>query len=296
MPTAATVGLGSVAFLAWCSLFSCCSGYSAASAASAEFRLISRPNSSLQWQVEMCRPCLTQPLSSELSPLSQLTTAPLLTVALGRSRQSSRSALFAKGEKEQPRGNPALHRARSRAALPTTVSRQSSLFRGRRRRHRYRHDANCDGILEAHEAPKGIRSSRAHKPAPCVWFAEVRGELPVRLEGYSVVAAPSLEHSDQFVGLLGLNRHRRASTSRVDRHPSKPVELETMAAGDVMQRALSIFEVARLETQRRNHCRDVQMWHCLSGCVSEFDISHDDHPPLELPAPNRRRSSSGSHL
>jgi hypothetical protein len=53
------VGLGSVAFLAWCSLFSCCSGYSAASAASAEFRLISRPDSSLRWQVEMCRPRLT---------------------------------------------------------------------------------------------------------------------------------------------------------------------------------------------------------------------------------------------
>jgi hypothetical protein len=47
MPTAATVELGSVAFLAWCSLFSCCSGYSATSAALAESRLISRPNSSL---------------------------------------------------------------------------------------------------------------------------------------------------------------------------------------------------------------------------------------------------------
>lgn len=55
MPTAATVGLGSVAFLAWCSLFSWCSGYSAASAASAEFRLTSTPNSSLRWRVEMCR-------------------------------------------------------------------------------------------------------------------------------------------------------------------------------------------------------------------------------------------------
>lgn len=55
MPTADTVGLGSVAFLAWCSLFSWCSGYSAASAASAEFRLTSTPNSSLRWRVEMCR-------------------------------------------------------------------------------------------------------------------------------------------------------------------------------------------------------------------------------------------------
>jgi hypothetical protein len=57
MPTAATVELGSVAFLAWCSLFSCCSGYSAASAALAESRLNGRPNSSLRWQVEMCRSC-----------------------------------------------------------------------------------------------------------------------------------------------------------------------------------------------------------------------------------------------
>ena len=66
MPTAATVGLGSVAFLAWCSLFSWCFGYSAASAASAEFRLISRPDSSLRWRGDVPAPSLNQRLGGKI--------------------------------------------------------------------------------------------------------------------------------------------------------------------------------------------------------------------------------------
>ena len=63
-----------------------------------------------------------------------------------------------------------------------------------------------------------------------------------------------------------------------------------MTAGEMMQPWA--FEVVRLETQRRN----VQTWHCLTGRVSEIDISHEDHPPLELQALNRRRSSPASHF
>lgn len=62
MPTAATVERGSAAFLAWCSLFSWCFGYSAALAASAEFRLISRPGSSLRWRGDVPAPSLNQRL------------------------------------------------------------------------------------------------------------------------------------------------------------------------------------------------------------------------------------------
>ena len=60
--------------------------------------------------------------------------------------------------------------------------------------------------------------------------------------------APRLEHADQFVALFGLDRHRRASAERVDRDPSQPVELETVTTWDVVQPAMGIFEVFRLES------------------------------------------------
>ena len=107
-----------------------------------------------------------------------------------------------------------------------------------------------------------------------------------------------LEHRDQFVGLLWLDRQHCASAERVDRHPSHPVKLEAMTAGDVAQPAMRIFEIVRLEAQRRNHRRYVQITNRLPGRVSELDVSHEISIRLNSqPGPERSgvgQDSSGS--
>jgi hypothetical protein len=63
----------------------------------------------------------------------------------------------------------------------------------------------------------------------------------------------------EFVGLLGSHRQSGATTMRVDRHPPLPVELEAMAAWNMVQPAMSVFEIGRLELKRGDHWRDVQI-------------------------------------
>jgi hypothetical protein len=63
----------------------------------------------------------------------------------------------------------------------------------------------------------------------------------------------------EFVGLLGVYRESRAATKSVDCHPSFPVELEAMAAWNMIEPAVSVLEIGRLELKRGDHRRDVQM-------------------------------------
>jgi hypothetical protein len=63
----------------------------------------------------------------------------------------------------------------------------------------------------------------------------------------------------EFVGLLGPHRESRATAKRIDRHPPGPVELETMAAWNVLQPAVRKLEIGRLEAKRSDHRRDVKM-------------------------------------
>ena len=92
----------------------------------------------------------------------------------------------------------------------------ADLFRGCRRNRRQRFLRNGDGRLAAQEAPKG-HPDVPEEPDPAVRLTEMRGELPVRLERRPILLAPSLEHRDQFVGLLWLDRRalriRRARRS-----------------------------------------------------------------------------------
>ena len=162
---------------------------------------------------------------------------------------------------------------------------RAELFRWRRRHRRQIFDGNRDGVFAPQEAAKG-RPDVPEEPDPRVRPAEVRGEFPVRLEGHLIVLTPCLERGDQFVGLLWLDRQHCASAERVDRHTSQPVELEAMTAWDVVQPAMRIFEIVRLEAQRRYHRRYVQISNRLPGRVSEFDVSHENlHPPDSRPGP-----------
>jgi hypothetical protein len=63
----------------------------------------------------------------------------------------------------------------------------------------------------------------------------------------------------EFVRLLGSYRESRAATQRVNRHPALPVELEAMAAWNMVEPAMRVFEIGRLEPKRSNHGRDVQV-------------------------------------
>ncbi len=46
---------------------------------------------------------------------------------------------------------------------------------------------------------------------------------------------------------------------RVDCHSTLPVELEAMAAWNMVEPAMSVFKIGRLEPKRGDHWRDVQV-------------------------------------
>jgi hypothetical protein len=54
----------------------------------------------------------------------------------------------------------------------------------------------------------------------------------------------------QFIRLLRIDRERRAAALRVDRDPPFPVELKAVAAWNMVEPAMSIFEIGRLEPKR----------------------------------------------
>jgi hypothetical protein len=63
----------------------------------------------------------------------------------------------------------------------------------------------------------------------------------------------------EFVRLLGSYRESRAATQRVNRHPALPVELKAMTAWHMIEPAMSKFEIGRLEPERGNHGRNIQV-------------------------------------
>jgi hypothetical protein len=63
----------------------------------------------------------------------------------------------------------------------------------------------------------------------------------------------------EFVGLLGVYRESGAATKSVDCHSSFPVKLEAMTAGNMIEPAVSVFEIRGLEAKRGDHRGDVQM-------------------------------------
>ena len=71
----------------------------------------------------------------------------------------------------------------------------------------------------AHKPPER-HPDVAEKPHPGVRLLEVGGELAVGRDRQPVLAPPHVVGRHQVVGLLGLDRHARASAIRFDRHPS----------------------------------------------------------------------------
>ena len=129
------------------------------------------------------------------------------------------------------------------------------LFGGRRRKAVER---NRDRFSLAPEAPPS-HPDIAEQSDPGIRSAEVRGELPVRLQRLPIRLAPSLEHRMKFVRLLRPYRQSRAAAKRVDRHPPGPIEPEAMTAWNMAQPAMGELEVGRLEAKPGDHWRNVQI-------------------------------------
>jgi hypothetical protein len=144
-------------------------------------------------------------------------------------------------------------RSRLRARGLKSYGRQ--LFRWRGRRKRVGGDRDCVR-LPAEASPS--HADIPEQPHPSVRLFEVRRELPIDLERPPIVLLPGLEHRMEFVRQLGPHRQRRAAARRVDGYASLPVELEAMAAWNVVKPAMSVFEIGRLKPKRGDHWRDVQ--------------------------------------
>ena len=171
------------------------------------------------------------------------------------------SLLAARQSTEIPATPPAPREFRGThfpAPQRTERSFRNSSFRLFRRRRRHRFDRNRHRLRLAPEAPPR-HPHIAEQSHPRVRLFEVRRELAVLLHRNPIVLPPGLEHRVEFVGLLGSHRHSGAAAKRVDRNPPLPVELEAMAAWHMMEPAMSVFEIGRLEPKRRNHWGHVQI-------------------------------------
>src|SRR6478735_2336828 len=72
--------------------------------------------------------------------------------------------------------------------------------------------------------------------------------------------------------------------------PPQPVELEAVTTWHMVQPAMRVVEIARLEAKRRNHRRNVQISNPVTGGILELNVSHEGLPPAEHPSPSHERS------
>ena len=161
----------------------------------------------------------------------------------------------------RPRATTAPRGSRRMSPYPRRTRRRGGpelsdrLFRGRRRQAL---DGNRHRFGLTPEAPPS-HPDVAEQSDPRIGGAEVRRELPVCLQRLPIGVAPGLECRMEFISLLGPYRQGRAPAQRVDRHPTAPVELEPMAAWNMVEPAMSVFEIGWLEAKRGDHGRDIKI-------------------------------------
>jgi hypothetical protein len=96
--------------------------------------------------------------------------------------------------------------------------------------------------------------------------AEVRGELPVDLQGTPVVRFPVTVGGCQLTLLLTLDRELRAVALGAQLNAAVRIEPEIVAAGDVAQSSLLDLEILGCSAQRSHHRADVEVCHAGPPC------------------------------